>query len=40
MVNGLLVTGVEALDEKYQERIKRLEARIVELEKRLGGKTS
>lgn len=37
MVNGLLVTGVEALDEKYQERIKRLEARIVELEKRLKG---
>lgn len=32
MVNGLLVTGVEALDEKYQERIKRLEARIAELE--------
>jgi hypothetical protein len=35
MVNGLLVTGVEALDEKYQERIKHLEARIAELEKRL-----
>ncbi len=34
MVNGLLVTGIESLDEKYQERIKRLEARIAELEAR------
>jgi hypothetical protein len=35
MVNGLLVTGVEALDEKYQDRIKRLETRVAELEARL-----
>jgi hypothetical protein len=34
MVNGLLVTGVEALDEKYQERIRKLEARVAELEAR------
>ncbi len=34
-VNGLVVTGVEALDEKYQEKIKRLEARIAELERKL-----
>ena len=33
-VNGLLVTGMESLDEKYSEKIKRLEARIAELEKR------
>jgi hypothetical protein len=35
-VNGLVVTGVEALDEKYQEKFKRLEARIAELESRAG----
>lgn len=35
-VNGLVVTGVEALDEKYQERIKQLEARVAELEARMG----
>jgi hypothetical protein len=33
-VNGLVVTGVEALDEKYQDKLKRLEARIAELEKK------
>ena len=32
-VNGLVVTGIEALDEKYQERLKRLESRIAELER-------
>lgn len=39
-VNGLLVTGVESLDDKYRDQIKQLEARVAELEKRLGGKTS
>jgi hypothetical protein len=33
-VNGLVVTGVEALDEKYQEKLRRLEARIADLEAR------
>ncbi len=33
-VNGLLVTGMESLDEKYEDKIKRLEARIAELESR------
>ncbi len=33
-VNGLLVTSVEGLDEKYTTRIKKLEQRIEELEKR------
>ena len=37
-INGLLVTGVETLDEKYREQIKRLEARVADLEKRLSGK--
>lgn len=32
-VNGLLVTGMESLDEKYSEKIKTLEARVAELEK-------
>ena len=31
-VNGLLVTAIEGVDEKYGERIKKLEARIKELE--------
>ena len=35
MVNGLLVTGLESLGEKYEEKIKRLEARVAELEARL-----
>ena len=39
-VNGLLVTGVESLDEKYRDQIKQLEARVAELEKRLAGKSS
>jgi hypothetical protein len=34
-VNGLLVTGLESLHEKYDDKIKRLEARIAELEARL-----
>jgi hypothetical protein len=33
-VNGLIVTAVEALEEKYAARIRQLEARIAELEKR------
>lgn len=35
-VNGLLVTGLESLHERYDEKIKRLEARIAELETKLG----
>lgn len=35
-VNGLLVTAMEGLDEKYAAKCKALEARIEELEKRLG----
>lgn len=37
-INGLLVTGVESLDEKYREQIKRLEARVTELEDQLRAK--
>lgn len=36
-VNGLLVTAIEGLDEKYAARIKALEARLAELEKKTGG---
>ena len=32
-VNGLIVTGIESLDEKYGAKIKQLEARIAQLEK-------
>lgn len=34
-VNGLLVTGLESLDEKHEARDRKLEARIAELERRL-----
>ena len=34
-VNGLLVTGLESIHERYDEKIKRLEARVVELETNL-----
>ena len=34
-VNGLFVTAIEGLDEKSTEKIKKLEARIAELEKKL-----
>lgn len=34
-VNGLLVTAVEGLDEKYTERIEQLEKRVEELESAL-----
>lgn len=37
-VNGQLVTGIECLEEQYNERIKRLDARIAALEKQLGEK--
>ena len=37
-INGLLVTGVESLDDKYRDQIKRLEARVDDLEKQLRGK--
>jgi hypothetical protein len=36
-VNGLLVTAIEGLDEKYRARLQALEARIKELEGRGGG---
>lgn len=36
-INGLLVTGVESLEEQYRERIHRLEARVAELEKQIRG---
>lgn len=36
-VNGLLVTAIEGLDEKYAARIKALEARVEQLEKKPGG---
>ena len=35
-VNGLLVTGLESLNERYDEKIKQLEARVAELEAKLG----
>lgn len=35
-VNGLLVTGLQSVDEKYTERLRALEARVAELERRLG----
>ena len=34
-VNGLLVTGIESLEEKYAAKVRSLEARVAELEKRL-----
>lgn len=37
-VNGLFVTGLETMHEQYQDRIKKLEARIAELEARSGGR--
>lgn len=37
-VNGLFVTGLETMHEQYQDRIKKLEARIAELEARAGGR--
>ena len=37
-INGLLVTGLESMDEQYRERINRLEARVAELERRAGEK--
>ena len=35
-VNGLLVTGIECMEEQYRERIARLEARIEDLERAAG----
>ena len=35
-VNGLIVTSIVGLDEKYSSRIKKLEQRIAELEKKQG----
>ena len=34
-VNGLMVTAIEGLDEKYAGRLKQLENRVTELEKKL-----
>jgi len=39
-VNGLLVTAMESMDEKYAGRIAKLEERIAELEQRLEQRTS
>ena len=39
-VNGLLVTGVETLDEKYGKKIKQLEARVAQLEGRSSSSSS
>jgi hypothetical protein len=39
-VNGLMVTGIESLDEKYGAKIKQLEARIAQLEKKPGVSTT
>ena len=39
-VNGLLVTGVETLDEKYGKKIKQLEARVAQLEGRSSSASS
>lgn len=36
-VNGLLVTSIEGLDQKYADRIRKLEERIAALERRLSG---
>lgn len=36
-VNGLVVTGIESLEEQYRERIARLESRVAELEKQARG---
>lgn len=35
-VNALLVAGLEGVEEKYRDRVARLEARVAELEKRTG----
>ena len=37
-INGLLVTGLESLEEKYRDQIKHLEARVEELEQRARNK--
>lgn len=39
-VNGLLVTGLESVHEKYEAKIKQLEARIAELESKSGKPTA
>ena len=37
-VNGLMVTAIEGTDEKYEDKIDKLEKRVQELEKQLGAK--
>jgi hypothetical protein len=39
-VNGLLVTGVESLEEHYRERIARIESRVAALEEQVRGRSS
>ncbi len=34
-INGLLVTAIEGLDEQYGEKVRKLEARVAELEKQV-----
>lgn len=38
-VNGLLLSGLESVDQQYRKKIERLEARVAELERRTGGNT-
>lgn len=38
-VNALLVAGLEGVEEKYRDRVAKLEARVAELEKRTGAGT-
>lgn len=38
MVNGLFVTGMESMNEQTTSRIKQLEARVAELEKKLNAR--
>ncbi|HMO05728.1 MAG TPA: hypothetical protein PKC67_14750 [Kiritimatiellia bacterium] len=38
LVNGLFVTGMESINEQLTSRIKTLEARVAELEKKLDGR--
>jgi hypothetical protein len=40
MVNGLLVTGIESLEEQYRERFARIESRLAALEEHVRGRSS
>ena len=37
-VNGLMVTAIEGMDEKYEGKVDKLEKRVQELEKQLGAR--